>query len=99
VEGNKNNRHDAAAICEAMSRRSMRFVEPKSSAQQDLQSLHRVRALLVRDLTALSNQLRAILHEYGIVLARGAAALKRTVAEVLAGDDERVTAVLKALVS
>jgi transposase len=76
VEGNKNNRHDAAAICEAMGRRSMRFVEPKSTVQQDLQSLHRVRALLMRDLTALSNQLRGILHEYGIVMARGAAALK-----------------------
>jgi transposase len=99
VEGNKNNRHDAAAICEAMGRRSMRFVEPKSTAQQDLQSLHRVRALLMRDLTALSNQLRGILHEYGIVMPRGAAALKRTVAEVLHGEDERVTMVLKQLVS
>src|SRR5437899_2269909 len=37
VDGNKNNAHDAAAICEASSRPSMRFVEPKSIAQQDLQ--------------------------------------------------------------
>ena len=72
VDGNKNNRHDAAAICEAMSRPSMRLVQPKSPAQQDLQALHRARALLVRDLTALSNQIRGLLHEYGIVMRKGA---------------------------
>ncbi len=95
VDGNKNNRHDAAAICEAMSRPSMRLVQPKSHAQQDLQSLHRARALLVRDLTALSNQIRGLLHEYGIVMRKGAAALKRTVAELLGGSDERLTPILR----
>jgi transposase len=99
VLGNKNNRHDAAAICEAMSRPSMRFVEPKSTAQQDIQTLHRARALLLRERTALSNQLRGILHEYGIVMPRGAAALKRTVAEVLAGEEERVTSVLRTVIT
>ena len=44
VDGTKNNRHDAVAICEAMSRRSMRLVQPRSQAQQDLQPLHRARA-------------------------------------------------------
>jgi transposase len=43
LDGNKNNAHDAAAICEASSRPSMRFVEPKTAVQQDLQALHRVR--------------------------------------------------------
>jgi transposase len=99
VDGNKNNRHDAAAICEAMSRPSMRMVQPKSPAQQDLQALHRARALLVRDLTALSNQIRGLLHEYGIVMRKGAAALKRTLPELLASSDERLTAVLRALVA
>jgi transposase len=99
VLGNKNNRHDAAAICEAMSRPSMRFVEPKSTAQQDIQTLHRARALLLRERTALSNQLRGILHEYGIVMPRGAAALKRTVAEVLAGEEERVPSVLRTVIT
>src|SRR5216684_1387814 len=99
VDGNKNNRHDAAAICEAMSRPSMRFVQPKTTAQQDLQTLHRARALLVRDLTALSNQVRGLLHEYGIVMRKGAAALRRVVPELLTGDDERITAVLKAVVA
>lgn len=99
VVGNKNNRHDAAATCEAMSRPAMRFVEPKSTAQQDMQTLHRVRALLLRERTALSNQLRGILHEYGIVMPRGAAALKRMVAEVLAGDDPRATTGLRTVVA
>jgi len=98
VVGNKNNRHDAAAICEAMSRPTMRFVEPKSPAQQDLQILHRARALLLRERTALSNQLRGVLHEYGIVMPLGAAALKRKVAEVLAGDDERASSVLRTVI-
>jgi len=99
VDGNKNNRHDAAAICEAMSRPAMRFVQPKTKAQQDMQTLHRARALLVRDLTALSNQMRGLLHEYGIVLRKGAAALRRALPELLEGNDERLTAVLKAVVA
>ena len=100
VVGNKNNRHDAAAICEAMSRPAMRFVAPKTSAQQDLQILHRARAWLVCDRTGLSNQLRGMLNEYGIVMPTGAAALKRTVAEVLAdSDDPRVTALLRSVVT
>jgi transposase len=101
VDGNKNNRHDAAAICEAMSRPSMRFVQPKSQAQQDLQTLHRARALLVRDLTALSNQIRGLLQEYGIVVRTGVAALRRTLPQLLEHDDHRgrITAVLKQVVA
>jgi len=77
----------------------MRMVQPKSLAQQDLQALHRARALLVRDLTALSNQLRGLLHEYGIVMRKGTAALKRTVPDLLASDDERLTPVLRQVVA
>ena len=99
LEGNKNNRHDAAAVCEAMSRKSMRFVQPKTMAQQDMQSLHRARALLVCDLTALSNQLRGLLHEYGIVIPKGFAALKRALPKLLESDDERLTVVLKSVVA
>jgi transposase len=100
VAGNKNNRHDAAAICEAMSRPSMRFVQPKSQAQQDLQTLHRARTLVVRDLTALSNQMRGLLHEYGIVVRKGVAALRRTLPQLLEDDQRgRITAVLKQVVA
>ncbi len=99
VDGNKNNRHDAAAICEAMSRPAMRFVQPKSTAQQDLQTLHRARALVVREMTALSNQLRGLLHEYGIVIRTGAAALRRALPQLLEHDDQRLTAVLRQVVA
>src|SRR5215467_15698125 len=54
LDGNQNHAHDAAAICEASSRPSMRWVEPKTSAQQDLQSLHRVRQVTVRQCTLLA---------------------------------------------
>ena len=69
LDGNKNNAHDAAAICEASSRPSMRWVEPKTSAQQDLQSLHRVRQVTVRQCTLLANHIRGLLLEYGIAVA------------------------------
>ena len=68
LDGNKNNAHDAAAICEASSRPSMRWVEPKTIAQQDLQSLHRVRQVTVRQCTLLANHIRGLLLEYGIAM-------------------------------
>lgn len=61
----------AEAICEAASRRSMRFVATKSVAQQDIQSLHRVRKRLVHNRTALTNEIRSILGEFGSVFSQG----------------------------
>ena len=55
-KGNKNDPNDAAAICEAVTRPSMRFVSIKSAAQQDIQALHRVREQLLKSRTALVNQ-------------------------------------------
>jgi transposase len=83
LDGNKNNAHDAAAICEASSRPSMRFVEPKTALQQDLQALHRVRQVNVRHCTLLANQIRGLLLEYGIMVARGLSALNRALPELL----------------
>jgi transposase len=82
VKSNKNDARDAEAICEAVTRPSMRFVVIKSQAQQDILALHRVRALLIRERTALMNQIRGLLAEDGIVIAQGSAALRRTVAEL-----------------
>jgi transposase len=58
VKSNKNDARDAEAICEAVTRPSMRFVVVKSRAQQDILALHRVRRLLVHERTALMNQVR-----------------------------------------
>jgi transposase len=73
VKSNKNDCNDAEAICEAVSRPTMRFVAPKTVAQQDLQGLHRIRQRLVQSLTALINQIRGLLAEYGITVPQQAA--------------------------
>jgi len=67
VKSNKSDRNDAAAICEAMSRPSMRFVELKSVEQQDIQAVHRVRAELIKQRTGKANQIRGLAGEYGLV--------------------------------
>ena len=77
VKSNKNDRVDAEAICEAMSRPSMRFVTPKSVEQQDIQAGHRVRSELVSQRTAKANQIRGLVGEYGIVAPRGIGQLRR----------------------
>ena len=77
VKTNKNDARDAEAICEAVGRPSMRFVAVKSVAQQDMLALHRARSLLIRERTALMNQMRGLLAESGIVVAQGPARLRR----------------------
>jgi transposase len=64
-KGNQHDRNDADAVLEAVSRPSMRFVAVKTIAQQDVLALHRVRARLLKQRIALSNQIRALLHERG----------------------------------
>jgi transposase len=78
--GAKNDGNDAAAVCEAASRPQLRTIAVKSIAQQDLLAVHRVRHLLVRQATAFSNQVRALLHERGIAVRPGAKALKQALA-------------------
>jgi transposase len=75
VRGSKNDAVDAEAIFDAASRPTMRFVPVKTEAQQDLQSLHRVRDRLVAQRTSLINHLRGLLAEYGLVYPKGAALL------------------------
>ena len=71
IKGNKNDFNDAEGICEAVNRPTMRFVEIKNIEQQDMQALHRIRQSLVKSRTALSNQIRGLLAEYGIVIGKG----------------------------
>src|SRR6516162_7373583 len=71
VKAQKNDDRDAEAIAEAATRPTMRFVELKREEQLDLQTLHRSRERLVGERTALTNQLRAILLERGIVVPKG----------------------------
>ena len=71
VRRNKNDPADAAAICEAVSRPSMRFVTIKTEAQQAAAGIHKVRELLIKQRTMLINTLRGLMAEFGIVVAEG----------------------------
>src|SRR6266481_4113124 len=71
VERQKNDAADAEAICEAVTRATMRFVATKTSEQQSCLMLHRTRHLFIRQQTAVINSIRAHLAEYGIVAPVG----------------------------
>ena len=89
VKGNKNDANDAEAICEAVGRPSMRFVPLKSPEQKDIQMVHRIRQGLVKQRTALANQTRGLLGEYGIVIAQGLSQLRKRLPEILEdGENE-----------
>ena len=83
IQVNKNDARDAQAIAEAAARPSMPTVTIKSIQQQDIQAIHRVRERLVKEKTAISNELRGLLGEYGIVMAQGHKSIKETVLRVL----------------
>ena len=85
--GQKNDQNDAEAICEAVSRPRTRFVPVKSEAQQAVLTVHRARELLVTERTALANQIRGLLMEYGVVIAQGIQRLRRELPGVLAATE------------
>jgi len=85
VKRNKNDAADAEAICEAVRRPTMRFVQVKSAEQQGHLMLHRTRDLLMRQRTQLINALRAHMAELGIVAAQGYAGLKELL-KIIAGE-------------
>lgn len=86
VKTNKNDSADAEAIVEAGSRPSMRFVSVKTSAELDVQSIHRVRSRLVKQRTALVNETRAILFEQGITIALSIKAFRAFTQALLQGE-------------
>ena len=90
VKRNKNDMADAEAICEAVRRPTMRFVEIKTPDQQSVLMLHRTRHLFVRQRTMLINALRAHLAEFGIVAGIGRNGLERLLKVIEDGEDDRV---------
>jgi transposase len=83
VKTNKNDRADAEAICEALSRPSMRFVPIKTGEQQSVLALHRARQGFVKARTAQANQIRGLLTEYGIVIPQGIGHIAKRLPEIL----------------
>ena len=82
--GNKHDYNDARAIAEAAGRSGVRTVPVKSVAQQELQALHRIRQGHVHQRTALINQWRGLVAEYGYAIPKGVVSFKRRAPEVLA---------------
>jgi len=91
VKGNKNDAHDALAIAEAASRPDMRYVPIKSIEQQDILSIHRARALMVKTRTALANQIRGLLAEYGIIIPKGITRLRAELPYILENKDNELS--------
>jgi transposase len=99
VKAQKNDDRDAEAIAEAASRPTMRFVELKSEAQLEMQTLHRVRSRLVGARRTLLNQLRAVLFERGHAFAQGRRALELAVDAMLADPEVALSPRLRELVT
>jgi transposase len=91
VKGNKNDYNDAEAIAEAAQRPTMRFVPIKSVEQQDIQNLHRQRERIKKARTALVNQVRGLLAEYGIVINKGVAAVRKGLPGILEDAENGLT--------
>lgn len=98
VKAQKNDDRDAEAIAEAATRPTMRFVPVKSAAQSDIQALHRARARLIAERTALINHLRALLLERGIVAPKGRKKLEDELVVFADEDDGRLSGRMRRLV-
>ena len=99
VKSNKNDAVDAEAICEAVQRPSMRFVPAKSVEQQDIQSLHRIRSQAVARRTAQANQIRGLLMEYGIIIPKGIAYVRKEIPCILEDATNELTSVFRELLN
>jgi transposase len=90
VKRQKNDTADAEAICEAVTRPTMRFVETKTTDQQSVLMLHRVRSMLVRQRTMLTNAIRAHMAEFGVVAPIGRQGVEKLLAMIDDSSDERI---------
>lgn len=97
VRGNKNDPNDSFAITEASQRPHIRFVPIKSEHQQEISCLHRIRERLIKNKTAVSNQMRGLLSEFGAVFPLGHAALVVGVENVI--DRAQYSARLKVMMT
>jgi transposase len=97
VRGNKNDYNDARAIAEAACRPDMRFVAVKTVQEQDVQALHRLRAAQVGKRTALCNQIRGLLAEYGSVLPKGVRVVRQRLPQLLEEGDNGLSAFFRSL--
>ena len=90
VKRSKNDAADAEAICEAVTRPTMRFVPIKTPEQQSVLMIHRTRQLFVRQRTMLINSIRAHMAEYGIVAGVGRNGVEALMVVIAKGEDDRI---------
>ena len=95
--GNKNDYNDAFAISVAANQFHIKNVAVKSIEQQDNQALHKTRELSVRQRTALCNQIRGLLSEYGITLAQGVNNVRKNIPLMLDDDTKELSGAFKTL--
>jgi transposase len=91
VKRNKNDMNDAAGIAAAARDADMRFCSVKTQEQQDIQSVHRIRSLLIQQRTALANQIRGLLAEYGIAIPLGVNKLRKHLVEIFGSNSENIS--------
>lgn len=94
VKSNKNDAADAEAICEAVSRPSMRYAPIKNVEQKAVLSLHRVRQGFVKARTAQANQIRGLLSEFGIVVPQGITYVTQRVPSVDGGHQPEIARIV-----
>ena len=99
VKRGKSDAADAEAICEAVGRPTMRFVEIKSAEQQALLSLHRARDLIVRQRTQTVNMLRGLLAEFGYVTARNIERATALARDIVKGDGPELPEIAQAVIA
>lgn len=97
VKTNKNDANDAEAIVEAGSRPSMRFVPIKQVEQQDIQSIHRIRSRLMKNRTALINEIRGLNLEYGVTIPQGALKVRKELRLLIDNKKNELTDVTREL--
>lgn len=99
LKSQSNDFNDAEAIAEAVSRPTMRFVAVKSNEQIDLQAVHRIRERLIGERTAVINQIRAFLIEYGLPVKEGRASLRRDLPSILEDAENGLSPRMRQLVA
>jgi transposase len=97
VKTNKSDRNDAEAICEAVGRPNMRFVAVKTAPMQAVLALHRARQGFVKARTAQANQIRGLLAEFGIVIAKGIGHIAKRLPEILEDGENALPGMMREL--
>ena len=99
IENNKNDAKDAEACAEAVTRGSMQFVSIKTDVQLEIQAMHRIRSYYVKQRTALTNMMRGMLYEFGVIMPKGKASLSKKLTLLLDENDSLLNEKVKILLN